>query len=273
MKTIVAATDFSPNANRATHFAMQLARAQHAQLILVNAFHFWPANPAETGGNFALSPRAMHDDSQKSLNHLAHELHETYGTDVLIQCITKEGYAMPAIREVTQDKKADLLIMSTVGTAPQSAQLMGSVATEMVAQANVPLLLIPPSAKYADIRNVVLGIDLDTPPDAVVLDTAIGFARQLGCIINVLCINDKPNDPVVRHRAEHIRHLLVQIPHTLTILPGKDVYESLLTFAHANKADLIMMLPQPHNWLRQLFVDGETERTARLTDIPLLAIV
>ncbi|GAB3787010.1 hypothetical protein GCM10028818_51230 [Spirosoma horti] len=273
MKTIVAATDFSPNANRATHFAMQLARAQQAQLILVNAFHFWPANPAETGGNFPLSARAMYEDSQKRLKHLAHLLHEQYGTDVPIQCMTKEGYAMPSIREVTQDVKADLLIMSTVGTAPQSAQLMGSVATEMVAQTNVPLLLIPPSANYAVIRNVVLGIDLDTPPDAVVLDAAIGFARQLDCVINVLCIHAKPNDPIVHHKAEHIRHLLVQVPHTLTILPGKEIYKSLLIFAHTNKADLIMMFPQPHNWLRTLFVDGETERTARLTDIPLLAIV
>ncbi|CAN5204007.1 hypothetical protein BH09BAC4_BH09BAC4_40080 [soil metagenome] len=273
MKTIVAATDFSPNANRATHFAMQLARAQHARLIVVNAFHFWPANPAETGGNFPLSTRTMYEDSQKRLKHLAHELHEHYGADVPIECITKEGYAMPSIREVTQDKKADLLIMSTVGTAPQSAQLMGSVATEMVAQTNVPLLLIPPSANYGTIRNVLLSIDLDTPPNAVVLDVAIGFARQLDCAINVLCINDKPNDPAVHHKAEHIRRLLVQIPHTLTILPGADVYESLLTFAHATKADLIIMFPQPHNWLRTLFVDGETERTARLTDIPLLAIV
>lgn len=273
MKTIVAATDFSPNANRATHFAMQLACAQQAQLFLVNAFHFWPTNPAETGGNFPLSARTLYEDSQKRLKHLAHELREQYGADVPIQCITKEGYAMPSIREVTQDKKADILIMSTVGSAPQSAQLMGSVATEMISQTNVPLLLIPPLVNYAAIRNVVLGIDLDTPPDAFVLDAVIRFARQFDCVINVLCINDKPNDLMVRHKAEHIRHLLVQVPHTLTILSGKDVYESLLTFAHTNKADLIMMIPQPHNWLRALFIDSETERTARLTDIPLLAIV
>ncbi|WP_080236756.1 universal stress protein [Spirosoma rigui] len=273
MKTIVAATDFSAHANQATHVAMQLARTQKATLILVHVFHFWPTNPAETGRDFPLSAQAMRTESQQALKKLAHDLHQRYGAETPIHCITKEGYAIPSIREVTADVRADLLIMSTVGTSPQSAQLMGSIATGMVAETTVPLLLIPPSAHYASIRNVVLGVDLDTPPNVVALDTALRFARQFKCVVNVLCIHDNPTDPEVHAKAEHIRRLMTPVPHTLTIQPGEDVYETLLTFAHANKADLIMMLPQPHGWFRRLFADGETERMARLTDLPLLAIV
>lgn len=273
MKTIVLATDFSPNANKVAHFAMQLALTQQATLILMHAFHFWPTNPAETGGDFTLSAKAMHDDSQKTLNHLAHTLNEQYGTEVNIRCVTKEGYPIPAIREVAEEEKADLVIMSTTGTAPQSAQLMGSVATSMVAETNVPLLLVPPSVGYADVKNVVLGVDLDTPPNAVALDTALRFARQFGCVVNLLCIHPHPADAHVRTKAEHIRELMVSVPHTMTVLSGEEIYNTLLTFAHENKADLIMMLPQAHSWFRRLFVEGETERFARLTDIPLLAIV
>ncbi len=273
MKTIVAATDFSPNANQATHFAMQLAKAQKAALILVNAFHFWPANPAEIGGDFPLSAQAMRDDSQHQLHTLASELHTQYGNDVAIKCITKEGYAIPSIREVTGQEKADLLVMSVAGSAPHGVQLMGSVATEMITETTVPLLLLPPSATYSEVNNVVLGIDLDTPPDVIALDTALRFARQFRCVVNLLCIQDDPANETTKHKAEHIRHLMGNVPHTLTIEPGHAVYETLLQFAHNNKADLIMMLPQTHNWFRRLFVEGETQRVARLTDIPLLAIV
>ena len=107
----------------------------------------------------------------------------------------------------------------------------------------------------------------------MVLDTALRLAKQLNCVVNVLCINDKPADEMVHHKAEHIRRLMADIPHTLTIIAGKEVYETLLLFAHSNKADLIMMLPQVHNWFTRLFNEGETERLARLTDIPLLAVV
>ncbi len=273
MKTIAVATDLTPNGNQAAHFAIQLAHAQQADLLLINVFHFWPLNPAETGGDFSLSADAMHDDSQRALKHLASELHGRYGSEVAIRCLTRQGHPIPAILETAQAEHVDLLVMSTVGSAPQSAQIMGSVASDMVPKTHVPLLLVPPSTEYSAINNVVLGIDLDLPPDAVVFDTTLNFARQFGCAVDVLCIHDNPSDTEVQHRAEHIRHLMATVPHTLTILPGSEVYDLLLTFAHRNKADLIMMLPQAHNWFRQIFVDGETQRIARLTDIPLLAIV
>lgn len=270
MKTIVLATDFSPSARLAANFAGQLATDRQANLILLHAYHLWPDNPAKTG-DFPLSMKAMHESSLTSLQQLADDLHECIGADLPIRCIAQEGHTTSAIRSVTKDEHADLLIMSTVGTAPQSAQLMGSIATGMVAETNVPLL-IPPGITYAGVKNVVLGIDLASAPNAVSFDTALNFARSFGSVTNVLCISDKPDDADTRIQAEHIRHLLNLQPHTLTIKTGDEMYDTLLTFAHANKADLIMMLPQMRNWLQKLISEGETQRMARLTDIPLLAV-
>lgn len=272
MKTIVLATDFSTNANRVARFAAQLAYDQKATLVLCHAYHFWPDNPAKTG-DFPLSVQAMRDSSEQSLKRLADDLHELVGTRVPIRCIAQEGHTMNAIRQVSKAEKADLLIMSTVGTAPQSAQLLGSVATGLVAETEVPLLLVPPGISYTGLKNVVLGIDLIAPPNAVALDTALHFAQAFGSVINVLCVSDRPHDADIREHAEHIRHLLNPQPHTLTIETGEEVYELLLAFAHSNKADLIMMLPQMRNWVRKLFSEGETQRMARLTDMPLLAVV
>jgi len=272
MKTIVLATDFSPNATRAAHFAGHLARDQHASLILLHAYQVWPDNPAKTG-DFPLSVDGTRESSEKSLRRLANDLNDVIGVDLPIQCIAMEGHAMSLICSVTKAEHADLLIMSTVGTAPQSTQLMGSLATEMVTETKVPLLLIPPGITYAGVKNVVLSIDLAAPPNAVILDTALGFARSFRSVINVLCISDKPNDADTRQQAEHIRHLLHEQPHTLSIETGEEIYDTLLAFAHANKADLIMMLPQMRNWFQKLVDEGETQRMARLTDIPLLAVV
>ena len=272
MKTIVLATDFSAGARRAASFAGQLAKAQKATLFLVHAFHVWPDNPTKTD-DFELSVTARRESSENQLYRLADELGEELDTYVSIRCIAEQGHTINTIRQVAADKEADLLIMSTVGTAPQSAQLMGSIATEMVAETTVPLLLIPPGSAYAGIKTVVLGIDLSAPPNAVALDTALGFARSFGSVINVLCISDTPDEDAVKHRAEHIRHLLIQQAHTLTIGSGAEIYSTLLDFAHTNKADLIMMLPQTRNWLWKLVAEGETQHVARLTDIPLLAVV
>jgi nucleotide-binding universal stress UspA family protein len=272
MKTIVLATDFSNNAKQAAYFAAHLAKEQKARLILFHAFHLWPDNPAKTG-DFPLSVKAMQENSEKALNHLAKEIRNDVHPDEPIHCIVREGHTMNAIREVTKAVQADLLVMSTVGTAPASTQLMGSIATGMVAETEVPLLLIPPGAGYAGIKNSVLCIDLSQPPNAVALETALTFIRTVGCVINILCISENADDAVLTERAEHIRRLLVPQPHTLSIIAGEKVPDTLLNFAHTNKADLIIMLPQTRSWLQKLLSEGETQRMARLTDIPLVAVV
>lgn len=272
MKTIVLATDFSANARQAAHFAVQLARDQNARLILFHAFHIWPDNPAKTG-DFPLSVKATCESSEKALAHLASELTKTVGDVVSIDCVAQEGHTMNAIRAITRARKADLLIMSTVGTAPRSAQIMGSIATEMVEETEVPLLLVPPGVGYAGIKNIVLGIDLAVPPNAIALDNALLFARSFGSVINVVCMAQHPEDPDVKERGQHIRRLVTPQPHTLSIVAGDNVYNTLLGFSADTKADLIMMLPQLRSWLWKLFAEGETQRVARLTDVPLLAIV
>lgn len=272
MKTIVLATDFSDNARHAAFFAARLAYEQRARLTLFHVFHLWPDNPAKTG-NFPLSVKAMHESSQKSLEHLARAISNEIGSKLPIDCVAEEGHIMNAIRSVTTRKQADLLVMSTVGTAPKSTQLLGSIATGMVAETDVPLLLIPPSAGYAGLKNAVLCIDLSHPPNAIAFGKAAGFAKAFGCVLNVLCMSSKPNDADTQRQAGLIRRLLNQQPHTLTIESGEKVYDTTLAFAHANKADLIMMLPQPHNWLWKLINEGETQHLARLTDLPLLAVV
>ncbi len=273
MKTIVVATDLTSNSNKAAHFAAQLARDQGAKLILANIFRHWPSNPAEVTGHYPLSRGEMHDNHQRELDSLAKLLTQKYGTGLAIETKTEEGYVIPTVLGIVKEKNADLLVMSPIGSAPKGAQIMGSVATEMVTQTTVPLLIVPPSQQYGPFRNAVLGVDLDTPPDAVVLDNVLRFAERFGCVVNVISVHDQPEDLAIKKRAEHIRHLLASVPHTFTIKKGKEIYETLLNFSVNSKADLMIMMPQKHGWFWNVFNQGETERMARLTDIPLLVVV
>ncbi|KAB7733021.1 universal stress protein [Rudanella paleaurantiibacter] len=272
MKTIVLATDFSDNAERAARFALQMAQAHNAQLVLVNAYQLFPENPIKAG-DFPLSITEAREESLRALKKLGEKLRTPENAHIHIRAIAKEGGTREAILAVAHDEKADLLVLSTVGTAPQSAQVMGSVATDMVGETDVPLLLIPPSAQYGGIDNVALAIDLAGTTNAIALDAALRFARTFGAVVNILCVNDKPDDEETKKRAEHIRRLTAGQPHTLTIESAENVYEAILSFARAQKADLIMMLPQEHSWFARLLGAGETQRVARLTDIPLLAVV
>jgi nucleotide-binding universal stress UspA family protein len=282
MTRIVLATDFSPSANRAAHTAAHLAHAWQSELLLLNVFRYWPGNPAETG-DFPLSYQATHDASQKALQKLAAQLREEVSPDLPIRCLTREGHTRTVINDVALTEQADLLVMATVGTAPQSVRFMGSVATDMVAETRVPLLLLPPNVPgnhaLAEVQHVAIAISLSTPPDALTLDTALEMARRLGATVHGLCVCDNPDeDPILALRLHRLRNLFERQGHDLTLLPDTDtsgqlLYETLLHAAEARKAGLLMMLPQPQSWLKQLLSEGETQRMARLTTLPLLAVV
>ncbi|MBO0930301.1 universal stress protein [Fibrella aquatilis] len=273
MKTILLATDFSAGAHQAANFASQLANDQKATLVLLHAWQFWPDNPAKTG-DFPLSATATRADSEAKLAQLAHELTKVFGMYTPIRCLAREGHARDVIRKVAMEEDADLLVMATVGTAPQTTRLMGSLATEMVTSTTLPMLLIPPVASYEGLKNTMLGIDLAHPPGVVAFDKVMAFARIFGSTLNVLCVSAKLDDPKTHEQAAKLRELLSRQPFTLTIqAEDDDLQDTLLAFAHSIQADLIMLLPQPHNWLMNLLVEGETQRMARLTNVPLLAIV
>ena len=273
MKTILVATDFSANAHQAANFAGQLANDQKATLILLHAWQFWPDNPAKTG-YFPLSADAARADSDAKLTQLAHDLTKAFGSYTPIRCIAREGHARDVIHEVASEENADLLVMATVGTAPQSVRLMGSLATEMVANTTLPMLLIPPGASYGGLKNVMLGIDLAQPPTVATLNKAMSLAHTLGSTLNVLCISNKLDDPATHEQAGKLRELLSQQAFTLTIQAKEDdLQDTLLAFAHSTRADLMMLLPQTRNWFVSLWEEGETQHMARLTDVPLLAVV
>lgn len=273
MKTIVVATDLTPNSNKAAHFAAQLARDQGAKLILVNVYRYWPSNPDKVVGGYPLSSDEIRDSHQRELDSLASQLREEYGSGIVSESLAEQGYVIPTVQGIAEEKKADLLIMSPVGSAPQAVQFMGSVATEMVTQTTVPLLLVPPSQVYGPFKNAVLGIDLDTPPNALVFGNVLRFAQMFGCVVNAISIHSHPEEPSTQKSARNIRHLLAPVPHTFTVKKGEEVYQTLLEFTGSVKADLMMMMPQERGWLWSIFNQGETERMARMTDIPLLVIV
>ncbi|MCY7360044.1 MAG: universal stress protein [Rudanella sp.] len=272
MKTIILATDFSPMANQAAMFANQLAHDQKASLILLHIYQGWATDPARTDDVFR-SEDTVRANSEEALQRLADTLGEG-GMAVPIRCIAHEGSVKATLRLVSQSEGADLLMMSTVGSTPRTAQIMGSVASELIAETEIPLLLIPPGVTYGGLKNVVLCINLAAPPDTIAFGRALGFSRSFGSVINVLCVSYNMDDADTHEQAKQIRQLLIQQPHTFTINAGEgEIHDTLLNFAHDSKANLIMMLPQMRNWFWKLFSEGETQRMARLTDIPLLAVV
>ncbi|RRA99996.1 universal stress protein [Larkinella rosea] len=271
MKTIVLATDFSKSAKPASDFALQLAEQLKARLVLLHVYHH-PLRLPPLQAVFTPLEEKNKVSSRRKLYRLRDQLKKRCG-DVPISILNREGATLDTIKAVVKEQKAELLVMGTAGANSPGAYYFGSQATEMILRTPVPLLLVPPAAHFVPFKHIVVAIDLEKPVNALALDGVLRFSNRFDAFLNVLCVSNHPADPVVQQASEAIRDLLAHCPHTLSIVKGDDLTETILQYATENRADLIMMLPNAHNQFLFSVLESNTQQMARQSDVPVLAIV
>lgn len=269
MKTILVATDFSVSAHWATDYALELACQLRLHLIVIHAYDV----------DLGYSPDRMspvdNGEYVQALGQLSQLRNQMLGATnhiINISIVARPGAPSAILIDEVAKTNADLLVMGLVGDEPIKARQLGSLATEMIPHTSVPMLLVPPGAVYQPLQHMVLAIDLSGPVDALSIDTALGFAQLLNASVDVVCIDDEP-DELQQKAARHIRDLLRNQPHTFSFLPGYDVALALEDYLAQHRADLIILLPKPHSRLQTWLLESNTQEVARLATIPVLAAV
>ena len=269
MTTILVAADFSANAHWATDYALQLARRLCTRLVLVHAY-----NPPSNGSPDRMTPadEGQYEWALQQLSQLRDQVLETTNGSVNVSVVARPGSPLASLVDEAANQQADLLVMGVVGDEPLKARQLGSLATDMIPHTSVPMLLVPPGACYRPLQTIVLAVDLSTPVDALALSSAKQFAQLVNATLDVVCMEDE-SDERLRKAAKGVRILLSNQPLTVNFLPGNDLAIALDDYLIEHKADLIMLLPKPHSRLRTLLLESVTQEVARLSTIPVLAVV
>lgn len=270
MKTIVFATDFSRAASKAARYAVQFANQINAKLILLHASHPMLTYTPDMQ-RMVFNENFENKFKQNKINRLAKKLSQLSEGKVKIETYIKQGFAVDVIEDTIKKINPNYLIMSTVGQLPQSSKLFGSIATEMISKSSVPLLLIPPKAKFKPFENIFLAIDIQKKIDAIALQKVVDSLKSFNAIVNVFSVVKNPENPLIKETTQKIRKILKEYPHLVHVVEGESFVHPFLTFTKKNKADLIIMMPKHHNFIEKFFVQSNTENVALSTNLPLIA--
>src|ERR1700741_338691 len=115
METILVPTDFSPAANNAVDYAVELANFFSAGIVLVNAYPV-PISNYETGTVVDVMT-ALREDAIERLENLKKEIVKKQGPALKIECIAEMGMPFDVIESTADDKKAGLIVMGITGEA------------------------------------------------------------------------------------------------------------------------------------------------------------
>jgi nucleotide-binding universal stress UspA family protein len=139
LRTILCPTDFSDPARSAAEYAMFVAAASQAELVLMTVFE-WPFG--ETHGPDAVGElrRSLEAEAADQLTALAGSLP---ASGVTVRTKVASGKPSREILEVASHQAADLVVMGLSGRGAVDLALLGSTTHQVLRQAPCPVLTVP----------------------------------------------------------------------------------------------------------------------------------
>jgi|SRR6185437_14504289 nucleotide-binding universal stress UspA family protein len=262
MKTILIATDFSPASRNASVYGVEFAKAIKAKIILFNAFTV-PNPPPSI--NVSVS---RYDIMMQTDKLLLDEANLLDPGRKLIEILCDDGSPTDAIINIANEKKVDFIIVGMKGAGKSLKKIFGSTATALAKNTSIPLIIVPEKAKFKKLDIMVFA------NDAAVLDKGIPkFITEITQVFKsklyvVRIIKDKKVFKI------NTPHLLQQTDAVTTFeySVDADISYALNTFIEMNKADMLVMIPHKHLWLKRLFTKSETKDMIFHTHVPLLVL-
>jgi nucleotide-binding universal stress UspA family protein len=284
MSTLLVPLDGSELAERALPYAAALAQARGARMILLRV-----ASPLGW-----LGPPEEEHAREADLRALKQRL---MAQGLAVEAQVKHAYFVEtgrAICEVAQQRRADLIVMSTHGHGGLGRFIYGSTADQVLRQAETPVLLIPAASEHAwpTDRSPRILVPLDgSDLAATALGPATELATALKAEISLLQVVEPPNyglqpgvaptfhvDPEAELAAAHayleqVARELRAAGHTVRVRAvGGFARPTLASMATGERADLLVMATHGRGGLARLVLGSNALATLQHSHVPRVKV-
>jgi universal stress protein A len=281
IERILFPTDLSIEAEDALNYALALARAYEAQLIIL---HCTRPGSGSTAGSAKLS-------LEKSLlDHL--DATESVGPECEVVVIEDEDAGRAITREAAEHG-ADLIVMRS-RRRPYRAALLGSTAESVCRTSPCPVLvmhndergLVNGPARAIELKRVLVAYDFSDHAE-IALNYGLSFAQEYGADLHLLHVlpPSYPNDPEIgwypvgEEAAYHkaARRLQQAVPPEAHLwcnineaVSEGQPYREILSYAEENEINLICIGAQGAGFGMQTLFGSNVDRVLRQAPCPVL---
>ena len=273
MKKFLVPTDFSDTSKNAARFAVQATA--HIPGALIILYHVYDKISAGSDGT------PLHDsDNDKqivlrtALQSLKEELNAL--SPVAIEIDAEEGSSLiDTMKKYVRHNAIDMIIMGITGATRLEQIFMGSNSLNMAREAVCPVIIVPPNAKYSQIKNVLFASDFKN------VDSTTPKA-QLKAVLDVF----KPDLHIVNVDIEHyvelteeykvqrnkLEKMFAEYNPQFYFIRLYDFLDAISSFTTDKNIDLILTVPRKHGFLTNLFKTSNTKKLAYHSHVPIVAV-
>jgi nucleotide-binding universal stress UspA family protein len=278
MPRILFPTDFSDAANNAFIYALRVADRLNADLLALHVYHIPVIKKASLPHTLLEFYEQIEEEEFKDFQDNLPILHEIAEADnrshvALRSVLVKSEDAVRAIVATAEKEDADMIIMGTKGATGLKEIFIGSVAGEVMENANIPVLAVPEDAEFdGKIDNIAVTTEFKSEEIAAirrVVDFAARFEAKVSCV-NV----DLAHTEAFLNRAEAFEQTLeIEYPQfEIQILEGTNIRTAISQFMKAANMDMLAMVTHRRNFFQELFRFSRAKEMAYHLNTPILSI-
>ena len=264
-------TDFSKTANNAADYAAEIAKLTNAKLILLHVFHV----PMVASDIPVVMPsiEELERDCMKQLTAFEKILHAKHGKNILIEKKAVLGFVIDEVRDIVSSKKVDLIVMGITGQGMLS-ELIGTNATGVVKNIDCPTLVVPHNAKFNKVHNIALACDYESISDSSAYKKIKMFLEMFKANLMIFNVVEPSAKPIFEtaFSESRIKNVFEDIKYSVYFPENDDPVAGINDFVDKHNVDMLIMIPQKHNFLAHMFQQTNTKKVAFHTHVPLLAI-
>lgn len=281
LRKILCPVDFFPAANTAADYAITLAQASGARLILLHVIEpimSWAYNvPVDTSAVTETMTKA----ATAELNKIAKKaIARNVPVEVLVRC----GLVDVAIESLIRQGGVDFLVMGTHGRRGLEKFFIGSTAERLVRKLDVPIMTIrTPKRHPLSVRHILVATDFaEGTPEAV--RYALSIAKEYKAKVTLLhVLNDLQADisgpyrqPLLRSIKEELQNLVSAKDRSLVDITVRSEIggpaQRILPIAKSEDVDLIVMSIRRKTFVDRLSIGSTAEKIIRGSAAPVLMI-
>lgn len=270
-KHILFPTDFSPNAENALPFALQIAQTTGAELTL---FHIIEA-PSYIPYDGYEMPKIHTEQARKLIEQKAEEIQkDDQYKNLKFNSVIQHGSVALSILDEIEESGIDLVVIGTTGKSRMDRILYGSIATRIMLDSKVPVLAIPQNSSQTTFNPITFATDY-REGDWAALRHTIEWADTFSADLNVLHISETNgllSDIKFRGFRDLVREKAPSKQIHFDRLVEDDFLTGISTYLNDRNTGLLVLVRYRKNRLGSLFYKDHTRELSHYTKVPLLIL-
>jgi len=286
IRKILVPVDFSYHSENAAFYALQLAAELKSDIKLMNAYLDPLATPQSYLESYAYQLNLdqviseIEQETNSSLISMAQRLKARIKKDkikgVSISYDLVKGNSIDAILNYAEDYEPGMIVMGTRGSEIEGFKSMGSITSNIIKKANLPVIAVPKdydSLMPRPPKRVLYATDFDDT-DFAALRRLVSFVKPFNSKIFCVHASLEDIDSLDENRMRKIKKYLFETIDTYKIECGilntYDMQEGLETFIQENDIDVLAVNTHKKSFLERLINPSITRKFLFQTHIPLL---